>query len=78
MAQNSRQFPPYLETGSARLAREREAPPPTLLLLIVQLVVIGPVSPPSAIAYTRACLRAHRWPARAEIHQLRQLPGGVR
>jgi hypothetical protein len=78
MAQSSRQLPPYLETGSARLARERRTRLPTLPPLIVQLVVIGPVSPPSAIAYTRACLRAHRWPARAEIHQLRQLPGGVR
>jgi len=75
MAQNSRQFPPYLETGSARLARERENPPPLLPTVTVQFTIVGAASPPS---YLRACWRARRLPARAELRQVREIPGGRR
>jgi len=78
MAQNSRQNQPYLETGSARLARERENPPPLLPTVTVQFTIVGVASPPSPPSYLRACWRARRLPARAELRQVREIPGGRR
>jgi len=85
--------PPYLETGSARLARQREVerqlgtrlaadeltwpsrhePPVQIAVLL-----IAPVAPPSVVDYARACFRARRLPARAELGQARQIVAGRR
>lgn len=74
MDQPSRQFPPYMETGSAKLARRREEPsqPPVQITILVVAATV----PPTLTSYARACVRAHRLPARSEMRQVRQIVGG--